>query len=109
MRVRDSARRVWSHDDYFVLGFASPISSKRLVLVSLQNHEGMQKGGGPFGTPRLLLSDRSPFEDRPEKGAYSCGGTTILSLPIVTIRKSSRRFCCQQASLCSVQTGRSSP
>ena len=54
-----------------------------------------------------LLPD--PFRGPAREGAYSCGGTTILSLPIVTIRKSSRRFCCQQASLCSVQTGRSSP
>jgi hypothetical protein len=44
-----------------------------------------------------------------EKVLYSIGGATILSPPIVTIRKSSRRFCCQQVSLCSVHTGRSSP
>ncbi len=68
-----------------------------------------RKAERPFGTLRLLPSESDPFRGRSEEGAYSCGGTTILSLPIVTIRKSSRRFCCQQASLCSVQTGRSSP
>ena len=45
-----------------------------------------------------------------KKAAYSIGGATMLPLPpTVTIRKSSRRFCCQQVSLCSVHTGRSSP
>lgn len=68
-----------------------------------------RKAERPFGTLRLLGSGRTSFGARSEKVLYSIGGTTILSLPIVTIRKSSRRFCCQQASLCSLQAGRSSP
>src|SRR5215212_12094752 len=85
------------------------------MLLVIWYHKRVQVFASGCKKRRGALSDTPPLADRPSlqgparEGAYSCGGATIRSLPIVTIRKSSRRFCCQQVSLCSVHTGRSSP
>src|SRR6266536_5771309 len=82
------------------------LTSLEARAVSLRNNKKAER---PFGTLRFFLSAPALFRGPAEKGAYSIGGGTNPPLGNVTIRKSSRRFCCQQASLCSVHTGRSSP
>jgi len=70
----------------------------RLLVRSCIEGRGQQKKAGELSLPRLLF---------PETLAYC--GALIVSLPIVRMWKSSRRFCDQQDSSCSLQVGRSSP